>query len=432
MHSGSLGVEPLVPADRKLSLQQTLSLAHDFVARTGLRCVSREAQLGPYTRSDLSLYRIQDGSLVARGSGKGRGESATVGAICEALEALSLTAGHFEPMTKLALSHDIIAQNALQLERLTSSLGVGDNQMMSVRIYDRVGKSGQLLYPTFYANPYYPEHVRFSGDNYNYAKLMRYSSTTGVSLGSCKDEVLIHSICEALERDAFGMFLLNIFFSESGLIRDVDLESLPATFIRDIKLLEAAIGSRIKIFDLTMSDIGIPVFCAVAIDDWSRGTFPTIKGFGCSPDKAHALERSVSELAQFMEICFSEPAETEAFYAAMLKDEPIYLNVCVKMPLTEILRRKSITVSYDEIVGFAFNGDVHQQASFLTDVLTDKGFEIYYSEQSRFGGQLCVGHVFIPTLEKFYMNAFGCIVLPSPRWDRLRGSFDLHVQTRFT
>lgn len=403
-----------VPRDRRLSLEEAAGVAYSAIAYLGLRHETSDREIGPYRRSDCSIHDAESGHAIVRGSGKGRGASATTGAVFEALEALSLGKDHFAATTILAPAHALLDQAITRDERLTASIAALDNNAMSFRRYESLYGNASLLYPTFYATPFYDRYAFERGDDYFYNPLLRYSSSTGVSSGSCRDEIVLHSIYELIERDAFGMFLLDLCFVRDARFRSVNIDTLPTETIKRVRDLEHAIASRILILDLTVPDIGIPVFCAVNVDDWSNGVFPIIKGFGCSANKAYALERSVAELAQFVAVCLDEPITTRDFYRKLLRDEPRYVNHCVNLPLAHISRQQTL-VEYDTVFDYEADGTLPEQRAFIVEFLGRKGFPAFFSANAAFGTSVQVGHVFIPKLEKFYMNAFGGLVLPSVR-----------------
>ena len=410
----------LTLSDRNMSLIDTKKTAYNVIDLLGYYYEGYDRQIGPYQRSDGSIFKNDCESCLAKGSGKGVGENATVGAICEALESLSMTKDHYHAETVVLPSHSIFEQTQVQNERLTSSIMALENYPMGFRCYKDILGNRSLLYPAFLSTPYYNTYAKILGDDYDYKTLLRYSSSTGVSIGSCYEEVLVHSINECIERDAFGIFLLSALFTNIIPVRIVSHDTLPDGIKSRIKELEIAIGSRIGIFDLTVIDVQIPVFCAVNLDDWSNGNLPTIKGFGCSLDKDYALERSVAELAQFAAICFDEPLTTQIFYNSLLREEPAYLNQCVRLNLETILMAKGSSVDYNSIATWPAGSNVGEQTQLLIQKLYDKGFEVYFSENANYNNQLLVGHVFIPGLEQFYMNAFGGVVLPSKRWQKIK------------
>ncbi|WP_396269148.1 YcaO-like family protein [Ideonella sp.] len=407
------------PIDRLISIQAATARAYKLIEDLGLHYKARGRQIGTYYRADCEIYREDCQVAIAKGSGKGTRETAIVGAVCEALECLSLTEDYFSANRIILNSHSILDQTPVRFERLTDSILADKNCPMSFRQYNHATEDKALLYPTIYSTPFYHRYARGEGDFYDYIKLMRYSSSTGVSIGACLDEVLVHSINECLERDAFGIFLLTTFLRGDQPIRAININSLPLDIKCRVKALEVAIGSAIGIIDLTTPGIGIPVFCAINLDDWSEGGFPTIKGFGCSPDKDYALERSVAELAQFIAICQDEPSTTKQYYDGFLRAEPIYINQCVRFNLGPILRTRGVDVEYDEIASLEAGRSVAEQAKFLTEYLSGKGFEVYFSENINFDDKFRVGHVLIPKLEQFYMNAFGGVVLPRKSWSEI-------------
>jgi ribosomal protein S12 methylthiotransferase accessory factor len=111
----------------------------------------------------------------------------------------------------------------------------------------------------------------------------------------------VHGLCERIERDANALWLLrsdrDIFDScvEPRGLGDPSIDAL-ATRIADA-------GLELRLFDITTSDIGVPVFFATIsprLDGsevhWQH--FDLLSGSGCHPNPIRAAIRAVTEAAQ--------------------------------------------------------------------------------------------------------------------------------------
>jgi len=124
-----------------------------------------------------------------------------------------------------------------------------------------------------------------------------YGGSNGLASGNCREEAILHGLCEVVERDANALWW-------NRPERFPDPTRLDTDSVGDAELVAlidhfAAADVGLFIWDMT-SDLGVAAFSATAIDE-SMGVFrkvPVVGGHGCHPDRGIALRRAVTEVAQ--------------------------------------------------------------------------------------------------------------------------------------
>jgi ribosomal protein S12 methylthiotransferase accessory factor len=123
------------------------------------------------------------------------------------------------------------------------------------------------------------------------------ASTNGLGAGNHILEAVAHGLYEVVERDAVALWRLGGATARAA--RRLDPVSITSPPARDLITRFERVGIRLALWDAT-SDIEIPVFVCLAIDDTvagGAGTDPEF-GTGCHPDREVALLRAITEAAQ--------------------------------------------------------------------------------------------------------------------------------------
>jgi ribosomal protein S12 methylthiotransferase accessory factor len=114
-------------------------------------------------------------------------------------------------------------------------------------------------------------------------------TSNGLAAGNCREEALLHGVCELVERHALGLAAREPH-------RRVALRSdaIDVPWLREpIAGLRAA-GMKLALWDVTW-EAGIPTVLA----DLAAPDIPNVwRGSGCHPDPAVALSRALTEAAQ--------------------------------------------------------------------------------------------------------------------------------------
>jgi ribosomal protein S12 methylthiotransferase accessory factor len=120
------------------------------------------------------------------------------------------------------------------------------------------------------------------------------ATTNGLSSGNAPAEAICHGLFEVIERDA-----LSRWSRKPPAERKACRQGLPLSGSRLIEELIQRLersGFAIAIWDI-MSDIAVPAFHCVLIDEQEPGGHPGT-GTGCHPDKEVALARAIFEAVQ--------------------------------------------------------------------------------------------------------------------------------------
>ena len=118
-------------------------------------------------------------------------------------------------------------------------------------------------------------------------------SSNGLAAGNCREEALLHGLCELIERHA-----LDLAQADPGRRVPLDVASLAPGLApehcREIAARVRAAGGKLRICDVTC-EIAVPaVFVEMAFPDLPRVWI----GSGCHPSPAVALSRALTEAAQ--------------------------------------------------------------------------------------------------------------------------------------
>lgn len=122
------------------------------------------------------------------------------------------------------------------------------------------------------------------------------ATTNGLGAGNHVLEAIAHGLYEAVERDAIALWRLG--GSTLRAARRIDPASIEMPAAQDLIARFDRAGVQVALWDAT-SDIGLPVFACLALDDASvgAGSDPEL-GTGCHADREVAILRALTEAAQ--------------------------------------------------------------------------------------------------------------------------------------
>lgn len=119
-------------------------------------------------------------------------------------------------------------------------------------------------------------------------------STNGLASGNCREEAVLHALCEVIERDSMALWQRCSAGERARTLIDEQAVSDP-----NVKALVERLNAanfEVAIWDVT-TEIGVPVFHCALLDRWDReGHHGT--GSGCHPNSAYAMQRALLEAAQ--------------------------------------------------------------------------------------------------------------------------------------
>ncbi|MFY1631749.1 YcaO-like family protein [Solwaraspora sp. WMMB335] len=186
------------------------------------------------------------------------------------------------------------------------SPGYHDGQVISwVSGYDLVADAAVLV----------PAHaLAYGAAGFHEPGCFAYTTTNGLAAGNSLEEAICHALTEVIERDAYTLaevvdrqlpvVLRRRLGAEAGRRiaarlpgrPPLDPGSLPAAATDLVERFTAA-GVAIHLTDIT-SDLGIPTFRAISVEDLGSRTSAGHHGVGTHPDAQVALVRALTECAQ--------------------------------------------------------------------------------------------------------------------------------------
>ncbi len=118
---------------------------------------------------------------------------------------------------------------------------------------------------------------------------MFYASSNGLASGNCREEALLHALCELIERHA-----LHLARREPVRRRPIDPASVDDPGCRQALAAIAAAGMKVGLYDVTW-EVGVASF----VVDLVASDLPNVwLGAGTHPAPAVALSRALTEAAQ--------------------------------------------------------------------------------------------------------------------------------------
>ncbi|PGW31659.1 YcaO-like family protein [Bacillus thuringiensis] len=395
--------------ERETSIQEAYHKAVTVIQQLGLSYEKNVIGDTIYT-THITLRNAQN-EVVSSGTGKGLGGTSEIGALFEALEHYYTEKDALQNCRTFP-SHRIPTIETFNHECIIQLLHTEKNEALLCREYNSLKKSKQnVWYPLFITNPYYAENVTHPDDYFNYKKLKRYSSNSGIAIGSTFYEALIHATNEVIERDAWSLFLLNhYYYQNKSVLQIMDIN----TFSNELKTLMknavSEIGENITLLNIT-TETNIPTILAVS----SNENIPYV-GLGTSLYLEYAITRAITEFVQtcHMTRVFPEQASEERVaILEALKEYPQHYR-CAEFHTQRLWDTESKYVSFDSICSFPHQS-LEKYMQELEIRLNDCGFDIYYSILNSFDNDIHIVNALIPNMERFFLNYEGYFVLPSNR-----------------
>lgn len=262
------------------------------------------AQLDPVPGSSPGAWRCTLYSAeerVPRGTGLGRGaeETASTGAVFEALEHhLSATT----PDSGLLLpgAHEAAA-GVPTWDAALAPLAEGPDVPLACRPYRSMADGSELALPAFLSTPGYADRDQAErsalGDDYDYTAVRRYPLNSGWAAGTTLTEATVHAINEVVERDALSTLLLEQFLRpKPDPLPVLDPAGLPGPLARLHGEAQERAGAPVWLVRMTTGRLGVPVYWAYT--PAGRGTRARLHGCGASLSPRRAVEQALTERIQ--------------------------------------------------------------------------------------------------------------------------------------
>lgn len=205
-------------------------------------------------------------------------------------------------------------------------------------------------------------------------------TSSGLASGNCREEALLHALCELVERHA-----LHLARRHPEHRAPLAEESVDDPWCREaIGRLRAA-GCRLALADITW-EVGIPTLVA----DLALPDLPQVwRGSGCHPSPAVALSRALTEAAQSRLTYISGARDDIASLARTPWTSEVFETFVEPPPA----RR------FGELVDVS-TGDVGEDLAGVARRLRAAGYEPFYVDLGRDDVGVAVVFAFVPGLEE--------------------------------
>lgn len=368
-----------------------------------------------YYGGDPTVWRCQllDGRQpVPSGLGYGKGdvETARVGAIYEALEVFLVQ--ECRPETLELRSCAEVALSPLAGEAYADLLAMQPDRMIACRIYSQIDGTNTLAVPVFLSNIGWVEDTAAPlraeiGDTTDYGALARYSSNSGSAIGGNLAEAAVHSLNEAIERDAISLFLVQTFLAaQPAQPAFLNPATLPDDLRELLDVVQERLGREVWLIDIT-SDLDVPATLAYA----SAPGGGSRRGYGASLSRHYSVYRALTELLQ---VELTHTCDAERLRAIELLADYPALQACAacELPTPSTLSDPCAFVPY--IDSYAPQSPREHLSRLLTK-LARHGYSAYLNEVHTSSNGITTVHTQVPDLENFYMIAGGSAVVPGRR-----------------
>ena len=251
------------------------------------------------TQHPIYLCSLTHNDTHTIGHGKGPDKQSAISAKFEALEHF-LTSHSGACTDDKLISYKQVIKDSLPVfnNKIPADL-VDNSELHDYRLpwvrFTSYAASNQYFYvPLVSVCCSYLENVQ-PDDKFPYHEIYINFGENGTAIGCCKEEALVHSILEVIERDAWSFFILRVFLQEQyEYIKLINISSVSPTISEYVNQFEKEYMLEVLLFELD-NDFDVFTFgAAITIPGHPLG----IKGFGASLNKQHAAERALYEVIQ--------------------------------------------------------------------------------------------------------------------------------------
>jgi ribosomal protein S12 methylthiotransferase accessory factor len=353
------------------------------------------------------------------GYGKGDIESSKTGSIFEAAEHyFAQFVNSSRENVRYEDSYVFAANYPYRDDIPISGIADSNRATIALREYILIGGADRLMHPVALSSPKYVDDLylnrsKYAPDDFDYSKIERYCSNSGVAIGSTEEEAVVHGLLEAIERESLSRFLVRAFlYRDKDAIRTVRRQSLPVQLRQLLGDVECEVGHEVILVELK-NPFGIPVFCsALKNSDFSI----EIAGYGCSLSRDHAASRSLFELAQcYHATIWFHPKEFQnkmEQIMSKLANHPFHLR-CAKLKLAEWGEAVGTRlIDFSDTSHVEYSTDVREYLAQIVEKIEANGRCAYSTRVSRLSGGQVFAHSFLDQQDYFFCVTEGSFVFP--------------------
>jgi ribosomal protein S12 methylthiotransferase accessory factor len=407
-----------IPIERSVEIVEARKKLEDTLRNYGIEWNIEVT--GQYAYTAKCILYDGSGRFLDYGYGKGNIVASTTGALFEAVEHWF---SHFPNSCKDNVCYreslEFIEQTMFADHLPISIIKDSQNGIMAFREYNQIGCDEQVVYPVALSSPRYIDDLyvnqsKYLPDCFDYTKIERYCSNSGVAIGSNELEATIHGLLEAVERHSLSTFLVEAFLKKrKSSLRLVNLNSLPEGLLALANNVEKEVKHKILLFELE-NDFGVPVFCSAL---QSSHFVIEITGYGCSLSREHAAYRSLHELTQcYHAAAWFHPEEFDTKARTILSKFHKYSfhQRCAAMKLAEWCAEIGfLQIDFCETTNADFSDELSSYLLELTEKIESTGKRVYSSIVKQLAGGQVIAHNFIEAQDHFFCVTDGCFVFPN-------------------
>ena len=203
-------------------------------------------------------------------------------------------------------------------------------------------------------------------------------TSNGLAAGNCREEALLHGVCELVERHA-----LELAAREPQRRIAIRQDSLDVPWLcAPIAGLRAA-GMKLALWDVTW-EAGIPTVLA----DLAAPDIPNVwRGSGCHPDPAVALSRALTEAAQ----------SRSTYISGARDDIPVFAGAATAVAIFESFEEPAGERRLDELPDLS-TASVAADLEAVAARLASLGLELFWVDLTRADFGVPVIAAFVPGL----------------------------------
>lgn len=393
--------------ERQMLPEKAMQIAESTMMKLKLR-----AEFSFYG-NDLQTHHCKlldsKNNTVFYGCGKGRGIQSKVSACFEAIEHYAVHAFcQYNPNQAqyYSLTNPLVANKLKQFQLLDPGIYQHKEKIPFIRCIEVItGES--LYYPLYMLDPRYGKNPP-SADTFNYGPYAWNACDSGIASGTSREEASIHALNEAVERDAYSLFLIQAFLLNNT-ISIIDKKTVPEYLKKMIGHIEKEYAEDLILVDIT-SDIGIPTIL-VTMTNQPMAIQPM--GCGTSLFKDYALERALLESLQPLHLYNQHLANNQKQTLNNFAATPLLFK-CAKVDISQLIPNAQV-VNFNTLPGYKGCRTLEKQHHTIVQRIRDKGFAIYATTIADIDtGFHCVKYI-IPEFEQFYLVEIGKYILPNKR-----------------
>jgi ribosomal protein S12 methylthiotransferase accessory factor len=400
------------PVQREFTLDHALVSANDCLLNLNMnmhfQIVGSAGKLYTY----LCLINNHNIQLTFRGAGSGLSQEAKVKAVYEAMEdsLVYQTLGqinnqHIKMFSTLTSpSTDFLDQNELLPEILKSSDFLL-NSYPWLKLQNLNSINDSIYYPLGLLFPH-ASHFEYYNKYINQAAISHIANSTGIAMGASEVEALIHGINDWIERDAYGLFLLNTIIKKVKPARRVVKNTLPDNLQKHIQVIENINNDELVIIDMT-SDLDIPSFLV----SFTKQPVPVQpSGLGASLCKIDALQQALFEALQSRDRYNDNTIISRHKTIQHYQTYPILLQA-FKIDLLQLINEGCfIDIHWHESVTQKTDPDLANQLKLIIKMITARRMNIFYNVLFKDVNGVALVYVLLAGAETFGMMREGLFI----------------------